>query len=36
MLTKIEIKNINHLRIVAEIVDELDLIDIINQEARNR
>ena len=32
MLTEIEIKNINHLGIVAGIIDELNLVDIINQE----
>ncbi len=32
MLTEIEIKNINHLGIVAGIIDELDIVDIINQE----
>ena len=32
MLTGIEIKNINHLGIVAGIIDELELVDIINQE----
>ncbi len=36
MLTGIEIKNINHLGIVAGIIDELQIVDIINQEARNR
>ena len=36
MLTEIKIKNINHLGIVAGIIDEIDLVDIINQEARNR
>ena len=32
MLTGIEIKNINHLGIVAGIIDELEIVDIINQE----
>jgi len=32
MLTGIEIKNINHLGIVAGIIDELQIVDIINQE----
>ena len=32
MLTEIEIKNINHLGIVAGIIDELEIVDIINQE----
>ena len=32
MLTGIEIKNINHLGIVAGIIDELTIVDIINQE----
>ncbi len=32
MLTEIEIKNINHLGIVAGIIDELELVNIINQE----
>ncbi len=32
MLTGIEIKTINHLGIVAGIIDELDIVDIINQE----
>lgn len=32
MLTGIEIKTINHLGIIAGIVDEIDLVDIINQE----
>ena len=32
MLTGIEIKTINHLGIVAGIIDELDIINIINQE----
>ena len=32
MLTGIEIKNINHLGIVAGIIDELDVVNIINQE----
>ena len=32
MLTEIKIKNINHLGIVAGIIDEIDLVDIINQE----
>jgi len=36
VLTGIEIKNINHLGIVAGIIDELKIVDIINQEARNR
>ncbi len=36
MLTGIEIKTINHLGIVAGIIDELQIVDIINQEARNR
>ncbi len=30
------VKNINHLGIVAGIIDELQIVDIINQEARNR
>ncbi len=32
MLTGIEIKTINHLGIVARIIDELKIVDIINQE----
>ncbi len=36
MLTEIEIKTINHLGIVAGIIDELEIVDIINQKARNR
>ena len=32
MLTGIEIKNINHLGIVAGIIDELERVDIINEE----
>lgn len=32
MLTGIEIKTINHLGIVAGIIDELKIVDIINQE----
>ena len=32
MLTRIEIKNINHLGIIAGIIDELEIVDIINQE----
>ncbi len=32
MLTGIEIKNINHLGIVAGIIDELEIVDIINEE----
>ncbi len=32
MLTAIEIKNINHLGIVAGIIDELELVKLINQE----
>ena len=32
MLTEIEIKNINHLGIVAGIIDELQIVEIINQE----
>ena len=32
MLTEIEIKTINHLGIVAGIIDELDILNIINQE----
>ena len=32
MLTGIEIKNINHLGIIAGIIDELQIVDIINQE----
>ncbi len=32
MLTGIEIKTINHLGIVAGIIDELEIVDIINQE----
>ena len=32
MLPEIEIKNINHLGIVAGIIDELDIVNIINQE----
>ena len=32
MLTGIEIKNINHLGIVAGIIDELQIVDLINQE----
>ena len=32
MLQEIEIKNINHLGIVAGIIDELDIVNIINQE----
>ena len=32
MLTGIEVKTINHLGIVAGIVDELEIVDIINQE----
>ena len=36
MLTGIEINSINHLGIVAGIIDELQIVDIINQEARNR
>jgi transposase len=32
VLTEIEIKTINHLGIVAGIIDELDIVDIINQE----
>ena len=32
MLTGIEIQNINHLGIVAGIIDELQIVDIINQE----
>ncbi len=32
MLTEIEIKNLNHLGIVAGIIDELELVNIINQE----
>jgi hypothetical protein len=34
VLQEIEIKNINHLGIVAGIIDELELVDIINQELR--
>ncbi len=36
MLTGIEIKTINHLGIVAGIIDELEIVELINQEARNR
>ena len=32
MLTGIEIKNINHLGIVAGIIDELEIVDIINKQ----
>ncbi len=32
MLTGIEIKNINHLGIIAGIIDELEIVNIINQE----
>ena len=32
MLTGIEIENINHLGIIAGIIDELNIVDIINQE----
>ena len=32
MLTGIEIKNINHLGIVAGIIDELEIVKLINQE----
>ena len=32
MLTEIEIKTINHLGIVAGIIDELKIVDLINQE----
>ena len=32
MLTGIEIKNINHLGIVAGIIDELQIVALINQE----
>ena len=32
MLTGIEIKTINHLGIVAGIIDEIKIVDIINQE----
>ncbi len=32
MLQGIEIKNLNHLGIVAGIIDELDIVNIINQE----
>ncbi len=32
MLTGIKIKTINHLGIVAGIIDELDIVDIVNQE----
>ncbi len=32
MLTGIEIKTINHLGIVAGIIDELKIVDLINQE----
>ncbi len=32
MLTGIEIKNIDHLGIVAGIIDELQMVDLINQE----
>lgn len=32
MLTGIEIETINHLGIIAGIIDELNIVDIINQE----
>ena len=32
MLTGIEIKTINHLGIVAGIIDELEIVELINQE----
>ncbi len=36
MFKEIEIRNINHLGIVAGIIDELEIVELINQEARNR